>query len=316
MKQKTLIVGTGYMGKEYAKALDDLGVSFDALCRTKASAESFSELFKCDCYSGGIEDSNVQFSEYSNAIVAVSVENLKKTCEFLIEKGILSILVEKPAGINRNEIEDLLDFSIKNNSRIGVAYNRRYFAAAIKAKEIIKADGGALSGNFEFTEWSHKIEPLKKGPGVKENWFLANSTHVVDLAFYLMGKPIEMSCQTSGELSWHKPAIFAGSGITENDVLFNYSANWVSAGRWGVEVLTSKRKLILSPMEELQEQLVGTIAVQKVEGIDYSKDEAFKPGIWVQTKYFIEEKFELLKSLEEQVADMDHYDMMLGVADE
>ena len=42
-------------------------------------------------------------------------------------------------------------------------------------KEIIAEDNGVTSFNFEFTEWSHEIEKLEKAPGVKENWFLANS---------------------------------------------------------------------------------------------------------------------------------------------
>ena len=42
---------------------------------------------------------------------------------------------------------------------------------------------------FEFTEWSHNIR-LKLNQQVKESWFLANSTHVVDLVFHLIGLPV------------------------------------------------------------------------------------------------------------------------------
>ncbi len=32
----------------------------------------------------------------------------------------------------------------------------------------------------------------KKANGVKAAWFLANSTNVVDMAFYLVGAPVEI----------------------------------------------------------------------------------------------------------------------------
>lgn len=309
---KTLIVGASNMAKAYAKVLLDLNSTFDAVCRSKSSAESFQKDTNVNCFEGGVTNLLSAEHTYEKAIVAVGVEMLQPVAIDLIKNNIKVILIEKPAGLNSEEIQDLLKVTKEYKASIYVAYNRRHYAAVSKAKELIDVDGGALSGNFEFTEWSHKIEPLEKASGVKENWFLANSTHVVDLAFYLMGKPIEMSSQTSGELSWHKPAIFAGSGITENDVLFNYNANWVSAGRWGVEVLTAKRKLILSPMEELQEQLVGTISVKPVSSIDYTKDEEYKPGLWWQTHHFLSNRFEELKSLEEQVEDLKHYDLILG----
>ncbi len=53
----------------------------------------------------------------------------------------------------------------------------------------IAEDGGALSINFDFTEWSHKIKYLKNSGLAKRRWLVANSSHVIDLAFHLGGKP-------------------------------------------------------------------------------------------------------------------------------
>ena len=78
---------------------------------------------------------------------------------------------------------------------------------------------------------------------------------MVDLAFNLGGIPKELSSFTAGSLDWHpSAAVFSGAGISENGAPFNYRANWESAGRWGVEVLTKEHKLILRPMEKLQIQ--------------------------------------------------------------
>lgn len=313
MKNNLLLVGTGYMGKAYATVLKNLNVSFEAVCMSEESAISFSNDFECTCLSGGIDSIDFKTHNYNIAIVAIGVEKLKSACEKLINNGIRYILVEKPAGLNDLEISSLNELAIKTHSQIFVAYNRRFYTSVLKAKEIITSDGGILSGNFEFTEWAEKISPLKKAVGVKENWFLANSTHVVDLAFFLMGKPAEMNALSSGRLEWHSPAIFSGSGKTNENILFNYSANWLSAGRWRVEILTSKRKLILAPMEELQEQLINSIEVKKVEKVDYSIDTEFKPGIYLQTKAFINKDFSDLKTIQEQTTDLEIYNKILGV---
>lgn len=312
MKNNLLLVGTGYMGKSYAAVLKNLNISFEAVCMSEESAISFSKDFDCYCLSGGIDSVDFKTRNYKMAIVAIGVEKLKSACEKLINNGIRYILVEKPAGLNNVEISTLNELASKTQSQIFVAYNRRFYASVLKAKEIIKTDGGILSGNFEFTEWSEKIAPLKKAEGVKENWFLANSTHVVDLAFFLMGKPTEMNALSSGKLEWHTPAIFSGSGKANENILFNYSANWLSSGRWRVEILTSKRKLIFAPMEELQEQLINSIEVKKVENVDYSIDTKFKPGIYLQTKAFIDKDFRDLKTIQEQTTDLAIYNQILG----
>jgi hypothetical protein len=91
----------------------------------------------------------------------------------------------------------------------------------MKAKEMIEQDGGVLSFNFEFTEWPHTIEVLDIKEEVKQHWFLANSTHVVDTAFFLGGRPRQLTSFQANSLDWHKSgAIFTGAGISENDALF------------------------------------------------------------------------------------------------
>jgi hypothetical protein len=81
--------------------------------------------------------------------------------------------------------------------------------------------------------------------------------------------------------------VFVGSGITEDGVLFSYHANWESAGRWGVEVNTAKRKLAFRPLEQLQVMMKDSVAVE-VADIDYTLDKKYKPGLYLQTKAFIE----------------------------
>jgi hypothetical protein len=110
------------------------------------------------------------------------------------------------------------------------------------------------------------VAPLQKAPGVKEAWFFGNSSHVVDLAFFLGGLPATWARFSAGSLPWHPRASrFAGAGVTDRGALFDYTANWESGGRWGLEVMTARRRLIFAPLEELAEQLPASVAITKVD---------------------------------------------------
>jgi len=283
------LIGSGGMAIDYVKVLQALELEFSIIGRGAQSAKVCQEATGCEVVSGGLVGYLATTPVVpTHAIVAVGVEKLHETTLQLLEYGVQNILVEKPAGLNKQEIEAVYRKAKEKNARVFVAYNRRFYASVLKAQEIMAEDGGVTSFNFEFTEWAHEIEKLDKATGVKENWFLSNSTHVVDLAFYLGGKPKDISTFTAGGLYWHPTAsIFAGAGVSESGALFCYQANWESAGRWSVEILTKKHRLILRPMEKLQIQKKGSVAVE-FAACDYKLDEKFKPGLFLQTKYFID----------------------------
>ena len=98
-------------------------------------------------------------------------------------------MLEKPGGMNLKELQELLSEAQSQHAKVWLAYNRRFFEATRKTQEILLADSGATACHFEFTEWSHKIREIEEKTDIKANWLLANSTHVIDLAFHLCGWP-------------------------------------------------------------------------------------------------------------------------------
>lgn len=306
---KVLLIGAGLMAQDYIKILKGLSIEFTVIGRGEESAKKCQESTGCTVEVGGLDKYISNSTNIcSHAIVAVGVEKLFETTKQLLEYGVKNILLEKPGALYTRQFEKLNSLIKEKNANVIIAYNRRFYASVLKAQEIIKQDGGVLSFNFEFTEWAHVIEPLVKAEGVKEKWFLGNSTHVVDIAFYLGGKPKEISSFTRGSLWWHPSAsIFSGAGISDKNALFNYQANWESAGRWSVEILTKENRLIFRPMEKLQVQKRGTIAQLIDESIDYSLDEKYKPGLYIQTKKFLENDLENMCLFEEQFKMIDIY---------
>lgn len=306
MTQRILLIGSGTMSIEYAKVLQGLRANFLVIGRGEKSASTFRDKTGIEVVTGGLEkwlQSNDDLS-LDLAIISTSVVELKNCAILLIKKGCKSILLEKPGGLSLDELSEIEKARQELNATVLVAYNRRFYASVLEAKRMIEEDGGVLSFTFEFTEWSFKIESLPIVKELKENWFYANSTHVIDLAFFLGGKPKELCSFLQSGLSWHpQGSIFTGAGKTESGALFSYSSNWESPGRWRVELMTKKHRFLFSPLEKLQVLNQGTIQFN-VQKINDSIDLDYKPGLFLQVKLFLEGKnLENFVTLKEQIAN-------------
>lgn len=304
MKDIIWIIGAGGIAIEYAKVLKALNRDFIVIGRGESSAEKFKEATGVTPILGGLNLFLQTNPALPDAVInCVRAFELGKTNISLAKYGVKRILSEKP-GFFPEEADEVFRIANKCGTEIYVAYNRRFFASVLAAQKIIEEDGGLLSFHFEFTEWAHVIEATASIPEVeKKNLFITNSSHVVDLAFFLGGEPKELSCFQNGTVGWHTPSNFTGAGITKGNVLFSYCANWNAPGRWAVELLTAKHRIYLKPMEQLQLQDKGSVKVYPVE-IDDHLDKEFKPGFFLGTKAFLEGKTSRLCSYEEQASHM------------
>jgi len=311
LNDKIWLIGAGPMAIDYARVLSEMSVSFDIIGRGQKSADDFYAKTGKKVFVGGLEKRCIETMELPcAAIVAVGVEQLASVTHLLLRKGVKKILVEKPAGLNENDIKSVFEVAQKLEAGVYVAYNRRFYASTLKAKDLILEDGGVTSFLFEFTEWSHEIIKLEKEPVIRENWFLANSSHVVDLAFYLGGRPKKISSYVLGGSTWHPSgSIYAGAGLSETGALFSYHANWEAPGRWGIEILTKKHRLILRPLEKLQWQKIGNVGIEFVE-INDELDKKFKPGLFRQVEAFLSGRADLLLSIKEHVQNLHYYEII------
>lgn len=313
---KTWLIGSGGMAQDYAKVLRGLDVEMTVIGRGEASASRFNAVTDVAVVQGGLEGylkSGVRELP-DNAIVAVGVEALAPTVTTLLNIGVNRILVEKPAGLYPEEILALNTQVDSCGAEVFVAYNRRFYSSVRAARKMIAADGGVQSFSFEFTEWGHEVETLTKAPGVKEQWLLGNSSHVIDLAFFLGGVPEEICAFQAGSLPWHpNAAVFCGAGRTTNGALFSYQANWGAPGRWSVEICTCNYRFIFRPMETLQIMRKGSVAIEPQPIEDAEIDKNFKPGLLLQTKEFIgNENSDALCVISDHAAMLPFYTKIAG----
>mgnify|MGYP002630869450 CR=1 FL=1 len=306
------LIGAGSMAQDYAKVLLSLGTSFEVIGRGQDSAKIFSDNLGKVVKVGGVKNALASLPSPDAAIVAVGVSDLAQTTITLLNAGIKRILLEKPGGMDSGEIENLNRNAIHHKASIFLGYNRRFYASSLMAREFILEDGGLTSARFEFTEWSHIIRALEIDQNTKAQWVLANSSHVIDLAFYFSGLPLKLDSKNSGSLDWHPSGSrFCGSGVTENNVLFSYFADWESAGRWSLELFTKVRRIILSPMEKIQIMNVGSTIIESID-IEDSLDVDFKPGLYKQTLAFLTGEDIDLCTLEYQATIVKIYDKIAG----
>ena len=316
----TLLIGSGPMAIEYTKVLKAQQRDFTVVGRGAASAAAFTEKTGVPVLTGGLDHLMAagSIAGAQTAIVSVGVEALFETSMALLAHGVKRLLIEKPGVLRREQLGPLQDAARHAGAQVFIAYNRRFLSSVRKAREIIEADGGLTSFTFDFTEWGHEIGPLKKAPGVKEMWLLGNSSHVLDLAFFLGGSPAQLHATRTGALDWHPAAaVFVGSGLTKSGTPFSYHADWDAPGRWGLEFCTRQHKLIFRPMEKLLVMNKGSVQILDVaaDADDARLDAEFKPGLYRQVEAFFAAETDALCTLDELGANVAHFYAIAGYTD-
>jgi len=316
MKNKVLIVGSGFMAKEYLVVLKAMNKGAIVVGRGKEKIELLKNEFpEFEFRYGGLDkylDSDKEIPEY--AINASSINQLFATTKMLLHAGVKSILLEKPGALFLKDLEEIEQLSHQRDSNVYIAYNRRFYASIQTLKNEVIHDGGIKSAHFEFTEWAHTIDQNKFDNEVLNKWIISNSAHVIDTVFHLIGKPEQMVSMVSGEgqIPWHSSgSIFIGMGKSVNNIPFSYHSNWNSAGRWAIEISTAKRRFYLKPMEKLFAQKLGTVSLDEIE-IDDSLDRDYKPGIYSQVQKFLNGDCQELCTIEEQRKSYEGVYMKIG----
>ena len=283
-----VIIGGGYMGQEYAKALECLDISnVTIITNSDKDPKIFSKKFDYKILPGGYEKHVPLLKKQDLIIISTPTELLYSACDLCLDYGQDNILVEKPGSLYTNDLK-LLDEKSQGR-RIRIAYNRLCYPNVHLLKKLCKNE--ILSCTFDFTEWTHKIPFDRYTDDEYKLWGISNSLHVISLAFELIGMPDKISCFHQGSLDWHPSgSIFTGSGISCNDIPFSYHANWESPGRWMVEVMTKKNSYRLLPLEGLFVCEKGSVEWNPISFKSTSSET--KPGILEQIVIMLDNNLE------------------------
>lgn len=277
--KKVLIIGAGWMAEQYCIALTQMGIrNVCVVSRSEKSAKTCCEKFEFQPFHGGYEKCLPELDTFDLVIVATPVHELKPGAMRAIECGNKNILVEKPASLYSSELFEWAKQSNDRNVRIRIAYNRLVYPNLWKLKELVQSEGGITSCRYTFTELVHTINFDNNRTDVYERWGIANSLHVISMAHDLIGQPKEIQTYQYGKLDWHPSGDrFVGAGVTQKDIPFSYHADWSSAGRWGIKIMTPENAYRLIPLEQLYRCKKGTFNWELVETTSAFQD--LKQGI-------------------------------------
>lgn len=187
---KVAIVGAGLIGKKRARSLPK-GTELKIICDTNLSlAKKFASEFNCNATSKlsdiiGDPEIKAVFIATPNgylADIAVNVINSGK-----------HVLIEKPGGRNKQEIEKIYSAWKKNKVIVLFGYNHRFHPAIAKAKKIIhsKKFGSVLflrakyghGGRLGYEkEW--RFDKNLSGGGE----LVDQGSHLIDLTNFFVGK--------------------------------------------------------------------------------------------------------------------------------
>lgn len=278
------------MARDYIRLLFHLGLdkeNIQVVGRSRLGAEKFSQEFEVACRWGGTPVLS-EIPVFEKAIIAVSHLELPEVAMTLLQRGCRSLLLEKPGALYKSQLELMQEEAKRHAAEIFIAFNRRFYNSVDAARRMIDEDGGLLSCNFDFTEVERLVlvDQDKLPEPVLRRWGLVNSLHVIDLFLHLAGMPANWTCQHGGSLPWHpQSAVFCGSGVTERGIFFSYLSTWAGAGRWGLELTTPLRKLILRPLETIEVQRKGQFDLERT-ALD-PEEAGLKAGLPGQVKTFL-----------------------------
>ena len=316
-EQGIILVGGGKMAGEYARVLEGLDKKATVVCRRQSTALQFAKTSSFDVCHGGLSEHLEKNNKYSHAIVAVNVAALFDCTLRLIQAGVPKILVEKPGALELSEMNVLEREAKSNGVEVYIGYNRRHLASVQYLINAVEAEGGITSIHFDFTEWADVISSLDHPPRVKQRWVLCNSSHVIDLAFFICGGVRELECSVYGQLDWHSSgSMFTGFGSSKFGAMLSYRSDWTSSGRWGIDVYTKRSKYQLRPLERLSVTPKNELESHPID-FQVGPDATFKPGLYNQTKYFLSDQgCAKLCCISEHIENFGHYTRMAGYSKE
>lgn len=264
------------MARQHIRAFQDVpGVRVAGIySRTAPRAEALAAEF-------GIEHvftSIAAMREKTNAdlvVVAVSELSVRQTCELCFDHPWV-VLVEKPAGYNVADAEQIAAAAIAKRRRAYVALNRRHYASTRAVIAGLAHQRGPRL--IVVHDQESPAAALQAGSPelVVENWMYANSLHLIDYFSFLGRGTIR---EVLPVVRWNpdEPRYVAARISFDSGDTGLYIAVWNAPGPWSVSVTTPDKRWELRPLEKASYQVAGSRVIEQCP--DDVWDTRFKPGL-------------------------------------
>ena len=311
---KIAIVGAGNMAREHIKAFSSLdNVQITGIqSRTAERATKLAKEFGIT----HVADNISQLKERSEAdLVIVTVPELAANAvakECFAEDW--AVLLEKPAGYDLADAEDIAAAARGRLKPVFVGFNRRCYASA----QAVRADLDSRPDEVRYIriqdQQSYEEARRHNHPEeVVEKFMYANSIHNIDLIMaFCRGEPVEVLpvMPWKGE---ETEVVLVHIRFDSGDAAL-YEGVWKGAGPWACAVSTPSRRWTMQPLERAAFQNRNERAQNPIE--PDTRDVDFKAGFFAQAQAVLDAmngRASIAVDLDESLRTMRIIHQMFGV---
>lgn len=276
------LVGAGGMAREHAKAFASLpGVTVKGLTsRTRAKADALAGELGIPLVTDSIE----QLHEQSHAdLLVITVPELSANPVAMASfKHPWAVLMEKPAGYDLADAENIAAAAKGRSAPVMVGLNRRFYSSS----RTIKADLETRPDEKRFIHVQDQqsyaeARRYHHPPQVVEKFMYANSIHLIDLIPYFGRGQVTRVDQVTPWRGEATEVMLAYVEFDSGDTAL-YEGLWKGPGPWAANVSTPGKRWIMQPLEDATYQNAGERARHTIERAD--EDKQFKAGFLLQAR--------------------------------
>jgi len=277
------IIGAGNIANEHVKVIKEIkGLNLYAI--TSKSNISAKKLFEKNKFKILHNDYKclAKDKKVDAFLVLVPPDEIYKICSYLANFK-KPIFLEKPAGLNIDEIIKLNKIFNKKKVTNMIGFNRRFYSIFHKGIKIINKYGKINTVIIEGHERHWHLKNLKIKKKYLKNWEMINSIHNIDLIRFFLGEINRVTSQNL-EVKKNNKKNYA-SIIRSKNNLSNclYLSDWSTSEGWSIKLLGKNITVIFKPLENG----IWFDNSQKIKKILPEKNDIkFKAGFYKQMKYF------------------------------
>ena len=237
--KKLGIIGAGSIAPAHIEAAKLAGFQVVAVCGRSNSerAKELANMYLGVAFCPSFKD--IQKFDIDAVTIAVSVESTYEVLDQIIDWD-LPILVEKPVTSQLHEFDSLL---ARDNPRIMVAFNRRYYSSVIAFQRNLKSlENGLIQIDIPEMAWSKNFDLLEF-----RRYLLQNSVHVFDLIQYLFGEIeiVDILRSKNTQAGLFRLISFT----TRSEFIGTINLSFTTPNNFSIRVLSHSRLLELKPLE-------------------------------------------------------------------
>jgi predicted dehydrogenase len=278
---KVALVGAGYMAREHARAFMDVpGVSLAGIfSRTKSRAEEVAAEFKIPLVADSVAALH-DAAQPDLVVITVTELNMNPVSRECF-KFPWMVLLEKPAGHNLADAEEICANAEKKQCRVFVAYNRRCYGSTRAGLTDLEGSNEQRFIKVQDQQDMASARAMGQPEEVVRNYMFANSVHLIDY-FRVFGRGKVRNVEPVRRWDPDHPGVVISQVEFDSGDHGLYEGIWDGPGPWAVNFTLPSRRWEFRPLEQAGLQMRGERKMQMAESDPL--DTQFKPGLRVQAE--------------------------------